>query len=197
VTQASAARAAACVPKSASREPHPAPPAGARSVRSELLKNLWGGADPLSGFPMALYAGDIQGRNSDHPYMRETVRLCRPRVIVEVGVWKGGSVIEMAKEVKAIGLDSAIIAVDTWLGAWDHWLNDRWKDDLCFKYGYLSLYYTFVKNLHDSRTVEIVVPLPLDSANAFRTLQWRQFIPDMVHIDGAHDYDSVTRDLQN
>ena len=43
---------------------------------------------------------------------------------------------------------------------------------------------------------DVVVPLPLDSANAFHVLQRNGIKLDFVHIDGAHDYESVIADLR-
>jgi predicted O-methyltransferase YrrM len=43
-------------------------------------------------------------------------RTLRPS-IVEIGVWKGSSVITLASKMKELNLDGVVIAVDTWLGA--------------------------------------------------------------------------------
>ncbi len=40
-----------------------------------------------------------------------------------------------------------------------------------------------------------VVPLPLDSVNASFVLQHKGIRPDLVHIDGGHDYETVMSDL--
>ena len=44
----------------------------------------------------------------------------RPRIVVEVGVFKGVSVMFMGRRIRELGLDCAIIAIDTWLGSAEH-----------------------------------------------------------------------------
>ena len=40
---------------------------------------------------------DLQGWNSIHPLFEDLLRQVKPTVLVEVGSWKGASVIHMAK----------------------------------------------------------------------------------------------------
>ena len=68
--------------------------------RQALRKKIWQEYDPFSGFPINTAKTDLQGWQSDHRYLGDTIRSLRPNVVVEVGVWKGGSVIEMAKFLK-------------------------------------------------------------------------------------------------
>jgi tRNA G46 methylase TrmB len=104
-------------------------------MRNKLIEKFWRGKDPFSNFPDNLYSLDLQGWGSEHPYLTQLIENSRPSVVVEVGVWKGGSTIKMAKEMKERNLDSVVIAVDTWLGAWDHWVNDEWFNHLIFQDG--------------------------------------------------------------
>ena len=166
------------------------------SVRNELVESLWAGRDPFVGFPKAAYAVDLQGWNSWHPFLIRGVEELRPRIVVEVGVWKGGSVITMAKTMKDNGIDGVVIAVDTWLGAWDHWLNPGFFEDLGFESGYPKLFHRFMANMIHEQLTDHVVPLPLDSGNAAQVLQAKGIQPDLIHLDGAHDYDAVMRDLK-
>ena len=61
------------------------------SVRADVIEAIWFGQDPFDGYPTGLYAPDHQGWNSHHPYLSESVWRSSPRIIVEIGVWKGGS----------------------------------------------------------------------------------------------------------
>ena len=45
-------------------------------------------------------AHDLQGWNSQHIYLSDAITALRPAVIVEIGVWKGGSTVFMANELK-------------------------------------------------------------------------------------------------
>lgn len=154
----------------------------------EQAAALWRGADPYEG----MVAPDvtevaIQGWNWNHPYLRETIEQTRPRLIVEIGVWKGASALSMASHLRELRIDGVVIAVDTWLGSWDHWLDDAWD-------GVVSLG-EFMGNVVACRLTDYVVPLRLDSGNAAMVVQNRLGQVDMIHLDAAHDYTSVAFDL--
>src|SRR5438045_1936208 len=167
-----------------------------QGVRREIVNKLWHGADPFAEAFCEPALVDMQGWNSDHPYFRELINAYRPCVIAEIGVWKGGSTIEIARQIKSNRIDAVVIAIDTWLGSWDHWFQDKWLQEIGFKSGYPSLYRKFLSNVFYAGAEDVVVPLPLDSANAFHVLQRNGIKLDFVHIDGAHDYESVIADLR-
>jgi len=167
------------------------------STHSKLMRTLWRAEDPYGDPPRASGAADLQGWNSNHSFLLNSIATHRPTLVVEVGVWKGASTIAMAKKMRDCGIDGAVIAIDTWLGAWDHWNDDRWFADLSFKSGYPQLFYKFVQNVVAEQVQDFVIPLPLDSSNAYHVLNRKGIIPDMIHIDGAHDYDSVLGDMKH
>lgn len=164
-------------------------------LRDALVGRLWRGHDPFQNYPKRLYRQDRQGWGSTHRYLTEAVETAKPSVIVEVGVWKGSSAITLASRMKEMSLDGVLIAVDTWLGAWDHWTNDEWFDHLSFNQGYPSLYHTFATNVVEAGLQDYILPLPLDSTNAAHVLRHYAVQPDVVHIDGGHDYNAVASDL--
>ena len=166
------------------------------ATRDRLIKSVWAGLEPFLG------AGDLarvdtQGWASDHVYLTQAINEVMPQVVVEVGVWKGGSVMTMARRIQELKLDAAVIAVDTWLGAWDHWIQNEWFGHLRFEDGYPTLYRTFSANIVAAELTEIVMPLPLDSINAANVLKSRGVIADILHIDGGHDYEAVMSDLSH
>jgi hypothetical protein len=165
-------------------------------VRDGLLNTLWRGRDPFLDYPSRLYRPDQQGWGSQHHYLTEAIETLRPSIVVEIGAWKGASVIYLASRMKEIGLDGVVVAVDTWLGAWDHWISDEWFGHLNLSHGYPSLYHTFATNVIDEGLQDYVLPLPLDSINAANVLRHHQIAPDVVHVDGGHDYHAVTSDLR-
>ena len=63
--------------------------------------------------------------------------------------------------------------------------------------GYPELYHTFVSNVIDAGLQDFVVPLPMDSINALHLIKSRNIVPDVIHIDAGHDYQSATSDLEN
>jgi predicted O-methyltransferase YrrM len=139
---------------------------------------------------------DLQGWNSGHPYLFETVDDRPAPIIVEVGVWKGASTIAMADRVRSRGADGVVIAVDTFLGSAEHYLNAEWKRSLRLKGGQPHLFDTFVANVRAAGLEDFIVPLPLDSVNASVLVASAGVPVDIVHIDAGHDVDSVSQDLR-
>ncbi|MEJ0052108.1 MAG: class I SAM-dependent methyltransferase [Methylovirgula sp.] len=166
------------------------------TIGKSLIEKIWHGVDPYQGFPVGLYADDPQGWGSQHHYLDEAVKTLRPNIIVEVGVWKGGSTISLAKALRASEIDGCVISVDTWLGSWDHWTIREWFDNLNFVNGQSQLMRTFMQNICANKLTDYVVPLPLDSINAFEVIRRHGIVPDCVHIDAGHDYRAVSNDLE-
>lgn len=163
------------------------------TAKDYWLNAIWGGGNPYANVDGSLV--DMQGWASDNIYLTHAVEELRPQVVVEVGVWKGGSVITMARRMKELGIDGVVIAIDTWLGASEHWLNSEWQASLRLEGGYPSLYKTFAANIVDQGLEDYVVPLPLDSVNAGGVLLTKGLAADLIHIDGGHDFQSVISDL--
>ncbi len=161
----------------------------------ELVKKIFRGVDIFENFPKSLYQTDMQGWNSEHEYLSETIVHKRPKIIVEIGVWKGRSSIFMAKKLKELGVDAVIVCVDTWLGSSDHWRYDEFWKQLNLVHGYPHLYYTFINNVISEGVQDYIIPLPLDSTNANEILKIFNVVPDMIHIDAGHDFASVSRDI--
>ena len=164
-------------------------------IRDGLIQTLWRGNDPFTS--RAAFTGplDLQGWSSQHPYLAEAITAVRPLVIVEVGVWKGGSTIHMASKLKQHAIDGVVIAIDTWLGSSDHWVRDRWFHELGYAGG-PNLFEIFANNVRLTGLADYIVPLPLDLVNAAELLRHFDVHPNMVHIDAGHDYAAVSADLR-
>ena len=107
---------------------------------------------------------------------------------------EGGSTVFMANELKKHALSSVVIAVDTWLGSSEHWT--AYNSDLSILNGYPQLYYKFMANIINAGVVDYVLPLPMDSLNAAQIMSSMKVTPQMIHLDGGHDYESVMADLR-
>jgi hypothetical protein len=166
------------------------------SVRQELVKTIWRGVDPFFGFPRRLYQRDLQGWGAEHRFLSSTIVERRPSIIVEVGTWKGASTLFMADLLRVNNIDGVVISVDTWLGSAEHWRQDRWFGELNMEFGYPSLQRKFMNNVLESSLEDYVLPLPLDSLNAASIMKSFNITPDLIHLDGGHDYESVSADLR-
>ena len=114
------------------------------------------------GFDPDSYPPDLQGWGSDDSVFREVIASTRPRLIVEVGTWKGASALHMARVTHELGLDTRIICVDTWLGSPEHFLAQQpeWRESLQMKFGFPKLYFTFLSNVVRSGYADRIIPLP-------------------------------------
>ena len=164
--------------------------------RDAIAAKVWRGRDPFAGFPKSLYELDTQGWGDYHPYLIDHMQPGTSPIIVEIGVWKGASTIAMSKQMQALGSTGTIIAIDTWLGAADHWTHGDWIDHLGLDHGYPSLNRKFMANIVNAGFERYVVPLPLDSINAAEVLKFHGIQADVIHIDAGHEYQSVISDIK-
>ena len=173
------------------------PPPPGITLRDELIRRIWRGQSPWAT-PPATLTPHFQGWGSSHAYLTDAIDAAGPRcVVVEIGVWKGGSTLTMAQRLYERGIDGVVIAVDTWLGAWDHWILEEWFPELRLQGGMPHLYDVFRSNVIERGLRDYVLPLPLDSVNAAHVLRHFNIAVDVLHIDGGHDFDAVTADLRN
>ena len=166
------------------------------AIREEVLSSVWMGLEPFAS-PADPSRVDIQGWSSDNPYLTAAIDEVRPQIVIEIGAWKGASVITMAERIRELGLNGVVIAIDTWLGSWDHWLQNEWFSHLQFENGYPTLYRTFAANIAHTGLTQHVVPLPLDATSAANVLKSRGIRPEVLHIDGGNDFATVLNDLEH
>jgi predicted O-methyltransferase YrrM len=175
-----------------------------RSVSCQGLSNMKKIRDllfvdsPYDGFDRSPYPVDMQGWGSDHPILTKAIEVVRPTRMVEVGSWKGRSAINMAKKIKALGLECELVCVDTWLGAPEHWLKlhpDLYAS-LKIVNGYPELFYTFLSNVVAHEVQDIITPFPQTSENAAKVFERIGAKFDIVYVDGAHEFEPVKRDLE-
>ncbi len=165
-------------------------------TRQDLIAALWHGRDPFADPPADLRPADLQGWRSIHPYLEEAVIEFRPRVVIEIGTWKGASALFLARTMAENEVAGTVIAVDTWLGAVDHWADEALFAELATEHGYPSLYRTFLANVVREGMTDHIVPLPLDSVNAAELLRLRGVTADVIHLDAGHEETSVAADLR-
>ena len=164
---------------------------------NRLLEKLYG-TSPYRDFPCGDYALDLQG-GLEQPQVTRLIAELRPKVIFEVGSWKGDSAIRMAKLVQKQDNDAVILCIDTWLGSIEHWLGSipGWDIRSHLRYGYPNLYYQFLANVMDSQVEDVIVPVPNTSANAAKWLARQRILADLIYLDASHEEDDVYQDLCN
>ena len=136
----------------------------------------------------------ITGWGGDAPIFKALIQKVKPKVIIEVGSWKGQSTITMAEACKAYQIDSVIICVDTWLGSEEHILQCR--RELAPANGFPTLYYQFLSNVVRRGVQEWIVPLPTTSLIAANVLACLDIKADLIYIDASHQYEAVMADLK-
>ncbi len=158
--------------------------------------------DIYAGFPHHEFPLDVQGWHSEVPIFRTLIASVRPRIVVELGTWKGASALHMCALASELGLAPfTIICVDTFLGGTWHWLNRQDPNafaGLGCRHGFPSLYYQFLANVVHLGHQDKVVPFPNTTANAsrfFKAMGGPQ--PDLVYIDAGHYFEDVVADLRN
>ncbi len=164
----------------------------------KLMRQLHA-ADPYDGFAADKDSVDLQGWGSDAPLLRQAVEKIKPRLVIEVGTWKGRSAITIAGWLKGLGVPAAIVCVDTWLGSTEHITDpaaSQFAADLKLRNGYPQLYYTFLNNVVCSGHRDMIIPFPNTSENAAVVLSKLGVKADLIYVDAAHEYDAALRDFR-
>jgi len=165
-----------------------------KAIMSKLYReDIWAGFVPQSE------ARDDQGWNGRHPSLRRLLGSSGAKLVVDVGVWKGESTINMALAIKNAGIDGCVIAIDTFLGLVEHWKPGWFAEEQLFRrhHGMPDLYRTFLTNVHLAGVSDYVVPMPQTSSAAAYILRTEGILPALVHLDAAHFYEDVLRDAED
>jgi hypothetical protein len=168
---------------------------------------LYRGVNPFEGYQNDEQKVDISGWGLN-PIFEFLIKSLKPKLIIEVGTWKGNSAIHMASIVRDNNLNTEIVCVDHFLGSEVHWLGRRLPpprdngylaqelyEGLGIKNGRPSLYETFMHNCVHKFFQNIITPFPTSSDVAFFVLEALGARPEIIYIDGGHEYESVSRDL--
>lgn len=148
----------------------------------------------------------VQGWNGNHPLLTIVPDSFSQQIIVDIGVWKGQSTINIASSLRDKNINGVVIAVDTFLGSAEHWSYDD-RDELVEKidgsgrldrvHGMPSLYKVFLSNIFAHKLTDYVIPLPQTSTNACNVLKKFGIAPTLVHVDAAHDYREALADISD
>ena len=165
--------------------------------RDELLALLHP-RDSFTGLDFAARPFDGHGWGSDSPAFRELILAEKPRLIIEVGTWKGGSALHMAGVLEAAKLPGTILCIDTWLGALEFWtdLTDPERyGSLRHEHGWPTVYFQFLANVCHRSLQHRIVPFPQTSATGALWLRYYGLRGDLIYLDGSHEEDDVYQDV--
>ncbi|MBW4686303.1 MAG: class I SAM-dependent methyltransferase [Komarekiella atlantica HA4396-MV6] len=164
---------------------------------TQIIADKLGLENPYAHFNYRDYPLDLQGWGSNHPSFSQLIDQIKPKIIIEVGTWKGASAVHMAKLLQEKHIDSTIICIDTWLGGIEY-LSGEYSIsliNLSRKHGWPTLYYQFLANVMYNNLHDSIVPLPLPSNIAARWLQQKDLKADLIYIDASHEVDDVYADI--
>lgn len=148
--------------------------------------------DPYEGLDQNLYPSDNHGWNDHREHFQKLVT--DPKLIVEVGSWKGRSAILLAE----LFPTAHILCIDTWLGSKEMWTNQADPSRygaLRIRHGRPELQYEFMANVMRAGYQDRITPMPLPSSIAMDLLKDWGVSPGLCYIDGSHDYQDVRDDI--
>lgn len=161
----------------------------------ERVRNkIHGNHNPYEGF--SPLSEDLQGWSSTSEAFKKCIDQIKPKLIIEVGTWKGASAIHMAKTCFGYYNDFEIVCVDTFLGSWEHWTT--MADSMPIEkriHGRCNVYEQFLSNVIINNLTDNITPFAIDSINGALSMKQWSVKADMIYVDAGHDYDSVYNDL--
>jgi hypothetical protein len=163
-------------------------------LRDSVMKKLYG-HDIWAGYEPKYVEDKVQGWHGTHPSLSRLTSTPGPKIVIDIGVWKGESTISMAQAMKSGGIDGAVIAIDTFLGSREHWF--QFKHLYERENGQPSLYWTFLSNVVRAGLTDYVIPMPQTSTTAAIILKEIDVKASIVHVDAAHEYREVLRDSED
>lgn len=134
------------------------------------------------------------GWHSKDPFFETVIGRAKPKTIIEVGTWKGGSAIHMA----GLAPEAKIYCVDHWLGGCDHITAD-----CAFRqgvqrdtHGWPGIYYQFLHNVKVSHLQERIVPVPMLTTDGAELLKLHGIMAELIYIDADHHEEPARNDIR-
>ena len=179
------------------------PSAVARDDKQNGTPDLMGllhKTSPYEGFDFHSLPFDAHGWGEQSAAFRELISQAKPRLIVEVGAWKGASALEMAAAARDLGLPTQIVCIDTWLGALEFWTDQADPErylSLQLRHGYPTVYYQFLANVCHQGLQDRIIPFPQTASIAALWFRYYGITADLVYLDASHEEEDVYQDLCN
>lgn len=167
-----------------------------------IRETIYGAEDPWVGFDASKYSNRLETWcvEERQPVLARLILERRPRLMAEIGSWKGWSACLFARALQVAHEDGPreLVAVDTWLGSAEMLIQPQIPENPCFLdrlNGMPRVYWQFMAVVKSHGLDGIVTPFaqPSEGAAIFFAHKGVRF--DAVYIDAAHDRQSVLRDL--
>lgn len=173
--------------------------------KKELVDKLYYGKDPFQGFAEKYDVDkekdlhDLFAWNSQHEYLHDSLDKTKGSWILELGVWKGGSAIHLAKKLKEKG-EGVIVCLDSWLGCQLLFNHNGVQSSLKKDFGRPEIWKSFYANVIYHDVQNYILPIHLDSISGLRLLNGKhrngyKFYFDVVHHDATHVSPYLYNDL--
>jgi hypothetical protein len=157
------------------------------------IRELLFRGNPYDGFPIR-DDSQVNGWNSRHPKLAELLHQIRPKLVLEIGSWLGASALFMAENT-----DAHILCCDTWLGAkemWDNQADPERYQALKIEHGHPTIYLDFMSNVIKAGKQNQITPMPMPSSIGLKLLDAWDIRPDLIYVDGSHDFQDCLQDIK-
>ena len=176
---------------------------GGQTLRSTLLHELLEGQDPF----LWANASDV-----DHSYPHQSLNhkfatalfaqfdVSRPFLYVEAGCLVGGSLIVVARALRALGAQNVtMLAIDPFTGDKGMWVLHLF---LGLRRGRPSLIERFLANVQEAGFAQSVVPMQATASAGLKALSWLHEhgrpvpLANFIYLDSAHEQDETLLELR-
>lgn len=161
------------------------------------MLELFHPVNPYENFDHEKYDLIENNLSGNNPVFEKVILKTKPKLIIEVGTWLGGSAFYMLELCKKHNLDTKIICVDTWLGGLEFRTWPELYEQMMFVNGYPNVYYQFIANVIKKGYQESIIPFPITSTIAANFFKHHKIQADLIYIDGSHDVQDVFQDLNS
>lgn len=140
---------------------------------------------------------DTQGWNSSNPIFSRLISELRPATIIEVGVWKGASLIHMADACRDLGLPTVLYGVDAWFGHVGDMIGHAPPSPIPPHWSSPTLHQQFLFNVKAAGHQDRIIPVwQLSRWGALCLTGWG-VVADMIYLDAGHDEHEALADMHN
>lgn len=149
------------------------------------IKSIYSGIQHL---PLQV---DLQGWNSHGPIFEGVISRVQPKVIIEVGSWKGASAIHMAR----LASEAIIYCCDVWIDPIGVGLGEFPRTQIPPRWNAPTFYFQFLFNVLASGCNDRIIPVRGLTVPIAACLGAWGVQADMIYLDASHDELSVAQDL--